>query len=384
MHFLIAPNAFKNSINAMDAAVAIGKGLEQSRLNASYDLFPIGDGGDGTAALIIHHCGGKSVPCAVHDPLGRLIESRFGWVEETKTAVIELADVSGLRLLVPGEYNPLHYTTFGTGELIRSALDRSPRELVLGIGGSATVDGGVGILQALGIRLLNAKKEIIVNLPLGLSELESIDVSELDSRILKTNLVVLCDVSNFLLGEKGAAAVFGPQKGAKTSDIKILDAGLSKLREKAIEVMKVDMNAALYGGAAGGVAAGLYAFLHARLVSGIEYFLDITGFDKQLEKAEMVITAEGSLDEQTLQGKGPFGVARRAKEKDIPVVAMAGKIPSVIPGDLRKYFDYILSINDGPVDPVQALKSTAENLTRTSRHFANELFANQEPKKNDS
>jgi glycerate kinase len=155
MHFLIAPNAFKNSLTAFAAAQAIARGLDQSMLTATYDLFPVGDGGDGTAALIIHHCLGKSVNCRVHDPLGRLIDSSFGWVEETQTAVIELADASGLRLLQPREYNPLHYTTFGTGELVRAALDYSPQKLILGIGGSATVDAGIGILQALGIRFLS-------------------------------------------------------------------------------------------------------------------------------------------------------------------------------------------------------------------------------------
>jgi glycerate kinase len=373
MHILISPNAFKHSINAEEAASAIMKGMMLSRLECTCECFPIGDGGDGTAELIIKKCSGELVNTEVHDPLGRKINASFGLIDKGKTAVIEMADASGIRLLQPAELNPLRTSSYGTGEQIKIALDRGARKIIIGMGGSATVDGATGMLKALGIRFLDANGNELVNLPAGLPELASVDVSALDERIKESEVIVLCDVDNLLLGAQGSAAIFGPQKGASHSDVQILDSGLVKLSEIAFKLTGRDMSAIKYGGTAGGAAAGLYAFLNAKLVNGIDHFLELTGFDEALEKADLVITGEGSIDEQTLQGKGPYGVAYKAKQKGLAVVGLAGKVPSEKNEKLQKYFDVLLAIGHQPVDLPTAFACTAANLIRTSIELGNLL-----------
>ena len=373
MHILIAPNAFKNSLPATAAADIISEGLLHSKLNCTCDCFPVGDGGDGTAGLIIKHCGGKIVPVSVQDPLGRTINSSFGLINNGRTAVIEMSDASGLRLLDPGEYDPLEATTAGTGELIRSALDAGVNKIIMGIGGSATVDGAAGLLKVLGIRFLDASGKILSKLPQSLVNLNSIDMSGLDKRILQCELIVLCDVENKLLGDHGAASVFGPQKGATAEGIKILETALKKFRDISLKQTGFDMGAIKHGGAAGGTAAGVAAFLRAEIVNGIDYFLQITEFNKYLDKADLVITGEGSIDTQTLDGKGPFGVARKAKEKNIPVIGLAGQVPLLPDKLLEKYFDVLLAIGNSPADLATAMKSTADNLRRTAVAVGNML-----------
>ena len=226
MHILIAPNAFKNSLTAEEAASAIREGFMQSKLDCDCECFPIGDGGDGTAALIIKKCGGLVVNTTVHDPFGKEIITSFGLIDEGKTAVIEMADASGLRLLKRDELNPLLATSFGTGEQIKMALDKGVKKIIIGMGGSATVDGGCGMLKALGVRFLDANGLELSGLPANFINLASIDLAELDNRVLKTEVIVLCDVDNVLLGDNGAAAMFGPQKGASPQQVLELDAAL--------------------------------------------------------------------------------------------------------------------------------------------------------------
>ncbi len=366
MHILISPNAFKHSLTAEEAASAIRKGLMQSKLDCTCECFPIGDGGDGTAKLIIKKCGGYHISAEVHDALGRKINASFGLIDKGKTAVIEMADASGIRLLQPEELNPLHATSYGTGEQIKSALDKGTEKIIIGMGGSATVDGGAGMLKALGVRFLGSNGVELVNLPASLTELVSVDLMGLDKRIRETEVIVLCDVDNMLLGKQGAAAIFGPQKGASVEDVHKLDAALSKLAEVTLQQTGKNISEIKYGGTAGGAAAGLYAFLDAKLVNGIDYFLQLTGFDKALENSDLVITGEGSIDEQTLQGKGPFGVAYCAKLKGLPVIGLAGKVPLERNVNLQKYFDVLLPIGHQPFDLQTALVSTADNLIRTA------------------
>jgi glycerate kinase len=362
MHIVIAPNAFKNSLSAPDAAEAIRSGLKESGLPFIITSFPIGDGGDGSASLIVKNGNGTLFDTEANDPIGRKIKSSFGVVDEGRTAVIELADISGLKLLSATELDPLHTSTFGTGELIRAALNKGVRKIILCVGGSATVDGGCGIMQALGIRFLDSSNKMLTQLPENLIYLDSIDSSALDQRILNIEFIILCDVNNRLLGEKGAAAVFGPQKGASMKDIVLLETALTRLREITLFQTGKDMNAMRHGGAAGGVAAGLNIFLNATLVQGIEYFLDITGFDEILREADILITGEGSIDLQTLEGKGPFGVARRARERNIPVIAVGGQISQQYIRELKEYFDVLITINQ-PLENVRsALMHTADNL----------------------
>jgi glycerate kinase len=327
MHILIAPNAFKHSLSANEIAEAIQEGLKRSGATCTSECFPIADGGDGTGHLIVEKCGGLWHKYDVHDPLGRLIKAPLGIIDQGKTAVIEMADASGIRLVRSDEMLPLMASSFGTGELIRFALDRNVSRIIIGLGGSATVDGGVGILSALGIKFRDADGAELAALPINISQFRQIDMSGFDSRIFNCQITVLCDVDNLLLGEQGSAVIFGPQKGASPSDIKLLDLALTNLRDLAFQSTGINMNEILHGGAAGGIAASLFTFLNARLVNGAEHFLELTDFEKRLKNADLLITGEGCLDEQTLQGKGPFAVAKLAKECNITVIGIAGSVP---------------------------------------------------------
>lgn len=366
MHILIAPNAFKHSLTANETADAIQEGLKRSCLNFTSECFPIADGGDGTGHLIVEKCGGVWHEYEVHDPLGRLIRASLGITDQGKTAVIEMADASGIRLLNPEEKLPLMASSFGTGELIRFALDRQVERIIIGLGGSATVDGGIGILSALGMKFRDADGLELAALPLNMSRFRQIDNAALDKRVLKCHITVLCDVDNLLLGEQGSAAVFGPQKGASPENVKFLDLALTNLSDLAFKSTGIKMNEIIHGGAAGGIAATLRAFLNAELVNGGEHFLQITGFKESLKNASLLITGEGSLDEQTLQGKGPFAVAKYAKEKGIPVIGLAGKVPLHDHPEMNKYFDLLFAIGNQPTDLETAMKYTASNLIRTS------------------
>ena len=373
MHILIAPNAFKNSLDAAKAAEAISNGLHKSKLQCTTSCFPVADGGDGTASLLIDHLKGEWIHTNVHDPLMRKIESSFGWIEKDKTAIIELAAASGLRLLNPAEYVPLRATTFGTGELMLKALDKNANKILLCVGGSATVDGGTGILKALGVKFFDTKGNELNELPAALSSLAEIDTSNSDKRISDTRIIILCDVENPLLGTDGAATIFGPQKGASKKDVQLLENILLKFNDIFLNKTGKDMSNIKHGGAAGGVAAGLHAFFNAELVNGIDYFLHVTLFEKELTKANMVITGEGSIDFQTLQGKGPFGVAKKAKEFLLPVIGMAGQVPAFLDKSLQQYFDQLISINDDSTDLETALKNTYTNLEKAAQDFGDRL-----------
>src|ERR1700761_224672 len=305
MNILVAPNAFKNALYAQDAAQAIAEGFKQSGLACSCTLFPVGDGGDGTGSLIIEHLKGTVINAQVQDALGREIASGFGLIDDGRTAVIEMADASGMRLLKTDELNPMHTSTYGTGQLIKQALDKGVTKLIIGMGGSATVDGGAGILSALGVRFLNADGKELKPVPIELMDLAQIDTSNLDERALKCEIIILCDVDNKLLGDEGAAAVFGPQKGATPVDVVKLDAMLAKFAAITLQHTGIDITGIKHSGTAGGAAAGLYSFLNAKLVAGAYQFLEITGFSTALQAANLVVTGEGSIDEQTLHGKAP-------------------------------------------------------------------------------
>lgn len=367
MKIVIAPNAFKNSLDAAAVADAIGKGLKQSNLMCETICFPVGDGGDGTGALLTAHFNAKKITVKVYDPLRRIIDAAFGFDEKNKTAIIEMADASGLRLLKPNEYDPLHATTFGTGELITAALDKGARKIIICIGGSATVDAATGILQALGAKFYDINENELQHLPASLKDVHAVNLLNLDKRILQTEITVLCDVENTLLGEHGAVKIFGPQKGAGEDDIKILEEGFKKLCNIVYDESRKDMSMIKYGGAAGGIGAGLHTFLHANLVNGIEHFLSITQFEEILKDTDLVITGEGSIDLQTLEGKAPYGVALAAKKYDIPVIAIAGKVPLETNKELNKYFDILLPINNEAMELSQAVQHTSENLVRTAK-----------------
>jgi glycerate kinase len=313
------------------------------------------------------------VDVKVNDPLDRKIFASYGLIDGGKSAVIEMANASGLRLLNPDELNPMQASSHGTGEMIKHALDKGVSKIILAMGGSATVDGGCGILNALGIQFLNANSELLPATPASLADMAVIDTSQLDTRILDCEIVVICDVDNRLLGQQGAATVFGPQKGATPLNVVQLEAFLARFNEITLQQTGKDMSKLKYGGAAGGSTAGIHAWLNAKLVNGIAYFLELTGFHQSLQNANLVITGEGSIDEQTLQGKGPFGVANLAKQQNIPVIGVAGKVPVEENAELNKYFDVLFAIGNEPTDLATAMKQTKENLVRTGLQIGNML-----------
>jgi glycerate kinase len=373
MRILIAPNAFKGSLTAGEAAQSIAAGLKQSPLSCTLKLMPVADGGDGTAHLISKKMSAKSVKILVHDPLGKKIFASYGWVNKTKAAIIELADASGLRLIKQNDLNPMKSNTRGTGELIKSALDKGAQKIILGTGGSATVDGASGLLDELGVKFLDKSERKIAELPKGLLALNRIDVSGMDSRLKDCEIILLSDVTNKLLGKNGAATVFGPQKGADKKAVALLEKCLYQLNKIVKKDVKVDMDSFKHGGSAGGVAAGLAAFANAKLVSGISYFLDLIRFENELKTADLIITAEGSLDTQTLEGKGPWGVAEKAMQHKIPVIILAGQVPPKAGKELHRYFNAILPIGHGPSSTEDAMKNTAADLERTAFELGNLL-----------
>lgn len=375
MNILIAPNAFKHALSAPDAAESIRQGLLESKLDCACRCFPIGDGGNGTCGLLIDRLGGERVEVDVSDPLGRPVTASFGLVDGGQTAVVELADASGLHLLTQTELDPLRANTYGTGQLIKAALDLQVKRIVVGMGGSATVDGGTGLLAALGVRFLDRDGREIVDLPIGLERLHALDSSGVDSRLADCGITIMCDVTNPLLGRDGAARVFGPQKGASPQQVGQLERLLGRFAEVVRRDIGVGIGDMVSGGVAGGASAGMAGLLGSRLVNGIDYFLDLTQVDDELGTIDLVITAEGSIDEQTLQGKGPFGVAKRAKASGIPVIGLAGRIPHEIEGGLNDYFDSLIAINPGAVSLAEALPATAANLRRTAMQLGNLIAA---------
>ena len=373
MNILIAPNAFKNSLDAQRVAEAIAVGLKQSNPDCNCTLFPVGDGGDGTGSLLTRHLGGTFVPTTVHDPLGRKISSGFGLADNGQTAIIEMADACGIRLLKTSELNPMKANSKGAGELIKKALDKGVKKIIIGMGGSATVDGGMGILSTLGVTFFSANGTLLDPLPEKLVGLATIDKTGLDKRIANCDIIILCDVDNQLLGDNGAAAVFGPQKGASVTDIDMLDGMLFNFAMIALRQAGKDIATIKYSGTAGGAAAGLHAFLNAKLVSGADTFLTLTNFNAALQAADVVITGEGSIDEQTLQGKAPAVVAARAKAKGVKVIGLAGKVPVIPSLALTQYFDVLRSINKEPMELSVALDNTFHNLVDTAREIGNSL-----------
>jgi glycerate 2-kinase len=374
MKIVIAPNAFKNALSATEVADAIESGLAASGLVAQLIKFPVGDGGDGTGLLLAKHLRATWKKVEVSNPIGKPILSGFHLLENGETAIIEMADASGLRLLNKGELNPLLATSFGTGQLIGAALMNNVRKILLCVGGTATVDGGAGALLALGVKWIDSRGNQIINIPSGLSDVASLDMKHINNHLPHVEIVLLCDVSNPLIGKHGAARVFAPQKGATESDVRHLEVCLAKLAKVVSDYSHKTVDDVKYGGAAGGIGATLYGLLGARLCNGIDYLLDITGFETALRNADVVITGEGMIDEQTLGGKGPYGVALRAKTNKVRVIAVAGRISSA--DKLHAFFDEIICINpEGPGDVSASIAMTRNRLMECSRALGQRLAA---------
>ena len=320
----IAPDSFKGTLTALEAATLVEKGLKKALKRIKVRKIPMADGGEGTARTIVEATGGKMLSRTVKNPIGRKVKAEFGLSGDGKTAVIEMAAASGLALLKLGQRNPMKTSTYGTGELIRAALDLKVKKILIGIGGSATNDGGTGMARALGVKFLDKKGRVIPEGGGPLKDLASIDMSGLDKRIKKVKVEVACDVDNPLTGPKGAAKVYGPQKGASPAMIKKLDANLKLLAK----IVKRDVGVAILrvpgSGAAGGLGGGLMAFLGGELRPGIDIVIDSVKLEKKLKGCDLVIAGEGRMDGQTVYGKTPAGVAKTAKKLGIPVIALCG------------------------------------------------------------
>jgi len=361
MKIVIAPNAFKDSLTAWEAARALEKGVRQALPHATLVLVPVADGGDGTAEALARATGGQMVHARVAGPLGRPVRAVFAVLGGGLGAVIEMAAASGLRLLAPRERNPMRTSTFGTGQLIRAAVRRGLRRLIIGIGGSATVDGGTGMAAALGYRFLDARGREVLPCGGNLKEIARID-AEAYLRWRKSlreplELTVASDVTNPLLGPEGAARVFGPQKGATPTQVEQLETGLAHLAGVIRRDLGIRVASLRGSGAAGGLGAGLVAFCGAVIRSGARVVLDAVRLEEKLADADWVITGEGKLDGQTAFGKAPAVVARVAKRHRVRVIGVAGSLGPDARRLLRGDFDALFSLCDHPMDPAEAMRN---------------------------
>lgn len=372
---VLAPQGFKESLSGLEVARAMEVGVHAVWPGAEAVLVPVADGGDGTLESLVDALGGTVETATVSDPLGRPIEAAWGTLGDGRTAVIEMARSSGLALLRPSERNPLLTTSRGVGELMRAAFDRGYRRLIVGVGGSATVDGGVGMAQALGARFLDDDGKPLEPGGGALARLARVDLSGLDSRLADAVVEVACDVSNPLTGELGAAAVFGPQKGATPEMVRLLDDGLNRLADALLRDMGRDVRCLPGAGAAGGLAAGLHAFAGARLRSGADIVLEAVGLDDKLEGADLVLVGEGRMDRSTVFEKAPVAVARRASRRGIPVVAIVGSLGDGFQAVHEHGVDAVFSLSDGAISPEQAMADAARLVAQVTEEVCRAVAA---------
>lgn len=370
MKILVAPDSFKESLSAEHVAQAIGRGFSAVFPDAEIVLLPVADGGEGTTAALVAATSGRLYPRTVTGPLGQAVQAQWGMLGDGSTAVIETAAASGLSLIPARQRDPLLATSRGTGELILAALEHGSRRVIIGLGGSATNDGGAGMLQALGARLLDKHGNDIAPGGGGLAHLASMDLSSLDPRLAQVQFEVACDVDNPLIGEHGASAVFGPQKGATPAMVQTLDANLQHFA-RILELATGHSVAEVPGaGAAGGLGAAFLGVLHAHLKSGIDIVLDAVAIDDHLQNADLVITGEGRIDGQTGRGKTPVGVSRRARRHRVPVIALAGSLGEDAACVHEHGINALFSVVPGIVSLEVALAQAADNLTRTAVNIA--------------
>lgn len=361
MKLLLAPDSFKGSLSALEVARALERGVRRVFPDAEILLCPLADGGEGTLDAMLQSAGGWERTARVQNPLGAGVEARWGFLPDGR-AVIETAQAAGLTLIAPEKRDAKIASTFGVGQLIKSALGAGCREITVGLGGSATTDGGAGALSALGAYFRDANDRVLPPGGAALSRLASIDLRWLDPKLARAQFTLLCDVTNPLCGEDGAARIYGPQKGASPADVESLDAALAHFARVASEKTGADFSNQSGAGAAGGLAFGLMAFCGASVRSGIEVVLEAADFAAKLRGADLVLTGEGALDGQTLRGKAVAGVTRAARLQNVPVVAFGGKIDLSGAQWDELGLSSAFSIADGPRDLGFCLENAAELL----------------------
>lgn len=366
---VVASDSFKGCLSSIQVADAVECAVLQVYPSCGVVKVDVADGGEGTMDALCRTLGGKTIFAEVSDPLGRPIQASYAILEDGVTAVIEMAVASGLPLLSSEERNPLKTSTYGTGQLIADALDRGCRKFLIGIGGSATNDAGMGVLQALGYRFLDAQGNILYGSGESLEKVVSVDGSSANPALSEAEFIVACDVETPLYGPKGAAYVFAPQKGADTAMVERLDKGLkhfSEVLQKSLNTIKGDSDTP-GAGAAGGLGFGFMAFMNAHLARGIDMVMDVIGFDEIIKDADLIITGEGKIDSQTLAGKTPFGVLQRAKHQGIPVVAICGSLHLTQDEAKAAGFTSVLQITPPgmPLEVAMLPKTASENIVRT-------------------
>ena len=367
--YLCAPDSFKESLTAMEAARAMAQGIENADHDAEVRCLPMADGGEGTARALVDATGGSMRAVPVHDPLGRPVEGHFGLLADGTTAVVETAEASGLALLEAKERNPLIASSYGTGELMLAAVRSGAKRIIVGLGGSATNDAGAGLLQALGVRLLDKNGNDLAHGGAALANLTTIDISTMDPALKNVAITAACDVTNPLTGPTGASAVFGPQKGASKDDVATLDAALAHFAQVIDSQLGVAVNDVPGAGAAGGIGAALKGFLNAEFRPGIAIVIEQSGLDAAAQWADVVFTGEGSIDFQTKFGKTPAGVAETAKRHGKPVIAVAGHIGTGIDELHEVGIDAVFGIAPGAASLSELLADAAANVTRTTEQI---------------
>ena len=371
--YLCAPDSFKESLTAMEAARAMAQGIENADHDAEVRCLPMADGGEGTARALVDATGGSMHAVPVHDPLGRPVEGHFGLLADGTTAVVETAEASGLALLEAKERNPLIASSYGTGELMLAAVRSGAKRIIVGLGGSATNDAGAGLLQALGVRLLDKNGNDLAHGGAALANLTTIDISTMDPALKNVAITAACDVTNPQTGPTGASAVFGPQKGASKDDVATLDASLAHFAQVIDSQLGVAVNDVPGAGAAGGIGAALKGFLNAEFRPGIAIVIEQSGLDAAAQWADVVFTGEGSIDFQTKFGKTPAGVAETAKRHGKPVIAVAGHIGTGIDELHEVGIDAVFGIAPGAASLSELLADAAANVTRTTEQIVRTL-----------
>jgi glycerate kinase len=371
MRIVIAPDSFKESLSAEAVAQAIARGFQTVFCDAELVLLPVADGGEGTTDSLVAATKGQRFTQLATGPLGDPVQAFWGLLGDGQTAVVETAAASGLDLIDYSQRDPLNATTCGTGELILAAVDKGAKHIIVGLGGSATNDCGAGMLQALGLGLLDAQGQQIPSGGAGLAKLDHIDLTSLDSRLADVRFDVACDVDNPLIGDNGASAIFGPQKGATPEMVKLLDANLKHFAAITQQATGKDIISIPGAGAAGGLGGAFLGFLNATLKSGIDIVLDAVDYETHLEGASLVITGEGRIDSQTIRGKTPIGVSKRAKAfGNIAVIALAGSVSKDSDVVHDHGIDALFSVVPGVASLENALADADENLYRTARNVA--------------
>lgn len=381
MKFVIAPDSFKGGLTAKQAAETMAAGIKRVYPDAEYALVPMADGGEGTVQSLVDATSGQLVTAQVHDPFDHLTNADYGMLGDGHTAVIEMAAASGIQFINDQTANPLVTTTYGTGELILDAIKRGAKKIIIGIGGSATVDGGAGMAQALGVKLLKADGKPIGFGGGALADLDRIDVSQVDPRVAQATIAIASDVTNPLTGDDGAAPVFGPQKGATPEMVKTLDHNLHHYAQVIARDTGRNIEQAAGAGAAGGLGAGLLAFTNAQMEHGVELVINATGLKEKAAGADFVFTGEGGIDFQTKFGKTPYGVAKACKSvaHQAPVIVLAGNIGKGVDSLYTKdAIDAIFATPAGAKPLAKALEDARQDIAQTAENVARLIKATRQ------